>query len=223
MRSHLALAVTFALPLLAASPAAASPISYAFTGTLSAPSNDSNQFSGIVTFEANPPLSGYGVNWPPTNPIAPDDAQVSLLSEPADITLNVGGQTFQFSNQDPNTTLSQLSIDGFSYGKTATSPTPDPPTDRITINASDQVVNFGIMSSHVYSSQESIADLRTLDFIPDFSFASLSYTSSDGESYKGTGTITSFTLIETPTPEPSTWLVALLAGGAAALRLRRSA
>jgi len=230
MKSRFTLAVVLVLSLLLAGQATASPMSYAFTGTLSTPFNGSNQFSGTVTFEANPPLSGYAANWPPTTPINPSgEARVSLLNESADITLNAGGQTFQFSNQDPNT-AGQLVINGVSYAQAQATPSPHPPEDQIGIEGqsrgSDSLnawsTSFSI-SFHNLSSWENIADFSTLQFIPTLSEVRLSYSVSNGETYNGSGTITSFTPIETPTPEPSTWLIALLAGGAAALRLRRTA
>ncbi|WP_165073164.1 PEP-CTERM sorting domain-containing protein [Paludisphaera rhizosphaerae] len=211
MRSHLALAVTFALLLLAASPAAASPISYSFTGTLNNPFNGSREFRGTVTFNSKPTeYISTGNTW-------------ARVSQYADMTLNAGGHTIEMLSQDPRSAMHNMYV---GVSPTWLSDPTGPRQDEIMFLGSVALnlpalggANFAIMS-YTPSSSQDLADLRTLNFEPGTSTATLRY-DADGQFYNGTGTITSFTPIATP--EPSTWLVALIAGGAAALRLRRSA
>ena len=211
MRSRLTLAVTFALPLFLVGPATASPISYAFTGTLSKPFNGSREFNGTVTFESKPTEDlSAGNTW-------------ATVNEHADISLNAGGHTIEFSSQ--NSVYDRGRLYAGVSPSWSSNPT-GPRQDEIAILGSAALnlpalggANFAI-TSYTPSSSQDLSDLTTLNFNPGTSSVTLRY-DSNGENYDGTGTITSFTPIATP--EPSTWLIALLGGGAAALRLRRSA
>lgn len=198
-----------ALVHLAAGPAAASPISYAFTGTLDTPLNGSREFSGTITLASAPTWISFG--WPNT-------------VVPADITLNAGGHTFEFSGRNPRTGMHELQ-GGLSPSWNWLSG--QPRQDEVAFLGSAALdspgsghMQFGITS--YAPSPKDPSEPHTINFVTGTSSIYMLYDdNARGEHHVGGGVITSFTPIATP--EPATWLVALIVGGAAALRLRRPA
>lgn len=208
MKSCLALVATLALPFLLAGPAAASPLSYAFTGTTDA--KGENTFSGTFTIDGDPTK-----NW---------DGSVSEVND-VSITLNAAGQTYHFSNQGPAS--HPISTAGFSVSTSPSGPWEGVPQDEIVLTGAnyDAMGNrdFGVsMTFYAPTAAQNRSDLRTLDFV--LGSGSIALAQKDrGYENQNLWQFTSVELVPTPTPEPSTWLIALIAGGAAALRLRRSA
>ncbi|WP_435011547.1 PEP-CTERM sorting domain-containing protein [Tundrisphaera lichenicola] len=212
MKTCRSLSLAVAIPLLVAGLASASPITYAFTGTLQAPIqglNGADQFSGTFTIDGDPtPNAQTGSVYEGGNDVA--------------VTLKIGGQSFTFTNSPTG-----LSSAEFTAG---TSPTwlnmpVGPRQDEITVNgntsSADAKISFG-MSFYNPASMDHLSDLRTLMINLGTGSSYITFGHNSADSYAGGGNITSIGLVPTSTPEPSTLAVFVVLGVVAMSRRRRS-
>ena len=210
MPTRLSLAVVATISLIVASPALASPITYAFTGTLAAPLNGSNQFSGSFTINGDPSVSG--------NPgsVIENGNDVSLA-------LNIGGQKFNIVNQ-----ANAPAAVSFTAGLSPSwimNPT-GPQQDEALISAGMQSTNplakfnFGL-SFYSPASSDQLDNLRDFSF-PIASSSVFAIGTLGGSSFQTGGSITSIELVPTPTPEPSTLAIFAVLSVVAMTRRRRS-
>ncbi len=89
MSRTLRLSVMLASLVGSASSASASPVMYAFSGTLSQPFNGTTQFSGTFAYDASTPQS-----WSPSPGVGVYSSQVTAPSDPpATLTFNIGNMT----------------------------------------------------------------------------------------------------------------------------------
>ncbi|MHC5540591.1 PEP-CTERM sorting domain-containing protein [Singulisphaera rosea] len=208
MRASSLLFVVASIALVGGTPALASPLTYAFTGTLQAPVNGSTQFSGSFTFDADPAV----VNAPSgasTNP-----SQVVENGSEVSMTVDAGGQTFHFANDaDP---LSNVS---FNAGLTHNS-IMDPSStqqDEASMSASDGTNSVGLS---FYSPVVDLHNLRNLPLILNTGSFFIGNLAVGGQTFgQIEGTFSSIEPVNTPEPGS----LALFAGiGIAAVAYRRN-
>jgi hypothetical protein len=195
--------------LLAVSPAGASPVTYAFTGTFQQPFDGSTQFSGTLV---------YNTDLPAYPGIQPFPGWSYYAGVPNDPTAPVSSLTFQVGDTPSSTfgSVSNLEVivahtqanDGFYLWEQFRSPT-----------GQNMTAEFGTVSNNLVQRGPlpSLAPPSSLS-LSDFSFGAtlnLYGQTANGQWINVVGNITSLT----PVPEPSAPLVfAALGAGLAAYR-----
>ncbi len=216
MLTRLSLVLTASLALATGQPAGASPITYAFTGTLNDPLDGASQFNGSFTINGDPTLVGFR----PT--VTEGGSDVSL-------TLKIGDQEFHFINQaglvDKYATFVAGPEPGV-YGSPRK-------LDEAFIAGSISSMNgshgasFG-MTFYSDAASDLVGNLRNLRNLRDFNYflgsssVRLSLDLKDGTSDYSTGRITSIALMPAATPEPSTLAIFAVLGITELARRRRS-
>lgn len=205
MLTRLTLGVAGIIALGVGQPGGASPITYAFAGTLSTPSSGTDQFSGSFTINGDPTIFSSDQRAFRGLGVYEHGSDVSL-------TVKVGGQVFNFSNQQgPNP------IASFDAGLAYSWNDNQPPQDEAIISGSTSMVN-GVPGVSFAMSFYSDAAADQLGNLRDFSFpiGSSSVFMNFPSVYGIGANLTSIELVPTPAPEPST--LAMFAGlGVAAI------
>ncbi len=181
----------------------ASPITFAFDGTLLEPVNGSSTFSGFFTVNSNPnPQPGF----------------TSVTEQGTDVsaTLNIGGQVINYTNASPNTGFVEATVNAepgipILNGSNAST------TEFGLFGGSSSGPNQFAITLYTPAVNDWLTNLATLT-LPAIHSDSFFFADASGAS-DDYGSITSLTLV--PAPEPATILVYL--GILAGLGLRYGA
>ena len=178
----------------------ASPITFAFTGTLLEPVNGYSSFSGIFTVESNPnPPPGF----------------TSVTEQGVDVsaTLNIGGQVINYANTTPDSLFVQAMVNA-------------QPGIPILNGSNVATTEFGLFGGNSTGPNRFAITLYTPavnDWLTNLATLALPAIHSDSFFFSGAsgdpddyGSITSLTLV--PAPEPATILVYLTILAALGLR-----
>jgi hypothetical protein len=194
--------------------AQASPLSYAFSGTLAQPYNGSTQFSGTLTYDTDLPL------YPG---IQPSPGWSYYSGVPADPTEPVVSLTFNVGNLS-SSTLGSLANDEVIVAHTQSN-------DAFYVNETfgynngqNLYAEIGMVNNNLVQQGHfnSLAPPSSLN-LADFSMGSnltLSGTLAGGQQVNVVGTVTSLEPIR-PIPEPSSLLVFSMVLGTAVFLIRR--
>jgi len=200
--------------LCGVSSAQASPISYAFTGTLSQPFDGSTQFSGSFTYNTN--LPAYAGITPATGWSYYSGVSTDPSAPPVSLTFNIGNTaSSSFGNivNDEVIVSHTRTNDGFYiYEQFAN-------TGGQNLSAEIALESNNLLQQPPFTSSSLPSSLNLSEFNQGASL-SLWGTTASGEQVDDIGTVTSLVAISS-VPEPGTILV-FLAMGAGFLRYRRS-
>jgi PEP-CTERM motif len=188
---------------------AANPITYDFTGTFQQPFDGSTAFSGSLTFNATPTLQDATLQG---GGVAETGSDVSL-------TLNAGGQVFNFNNSPQNPTSSGVSV--FPSSPLGTLPSVELSFGGRNSGAagSGPAISFAVTMYDYGVAALPYSNLASLSFPAYTSSVQLQELTAGGAISGGVGgALTSFEAVSTP--EPSTLVVFAGLGLAALLRRR---
>ncbi len=185
----------------------ADPITYDFSGQFNQPFNGSTQISGSFTFNPNPTLGGY--------------SYVSETGSDVSITVNAGGQVYNFVN-DPQNPFTSATVNA-DVVPAQYSPPGESEVEIAVLGAMESgnlLASFG-MTFYSPGGLELLQNLRNFNYVLNTSSVSLQVTS-QGTLEGGYGSVTSIELVSTP--EPSTLALFAVFGIAAMVHrsLRRS-
>jgi hypothetical protein len=174
----------------------ASPITFAFNGTLLEPVNGSSTFSGLFTVNSNPnPQPGF----------------TSVTEQGTDVaaTLNIGGQLINYTNTPQNTEFVDAMVNAQPGLLVLNGPNVSS-TEFGLFGGSSSGPNQFAITLYTPAVNDWLTNLATLT-LPAIHSDSFFFADASGDS-DDYGTITSLTLV--PAPEPATILVylAILAG-----------
>jgi hypothetical protein len=186
------------------SPARATPITYAFSGTLKQPYNGSSQFSGTFTYDTDLPLNPMVQPYPGWSYYAGTPANVS--EPPLSLTFNLGNTPSSsfgtMQNIEMIATHTQGGYDGFYIEGQLLSNSGS--GGQQSVFADIGMVNDNSIQSGPFTSTTPPLSLNLASFSMGAQLV-VTISPSNGQGAEDVGTITS--LVETSAPEPASLLV----------------
>ena len=204
MLNRLAFAAAMTVLISAPQLVVADPITYDFIGTLSQPADGVTTFSGSLTFNAIP--TGADVS--------PGGAYVTEAGSEVSLSLNLGGQVFDFQN---NALYSPATL----FLEKLPGPYDESAQPSVLFSVFTSSSQFGFWMKFVSPATNIPTNLATLSLPPSTSSVDI-VTNNPGQGYvQSQGVISSIELVPS-VPEPGTLAIFAALGVSAMWRTRRS-